>query len=279
MPDEKLVWLITGCSSGLGRALAEAVLAAGGLAIVTARNPESVADIVAAHPDTALPLALDVTDAASIAAAVGKALAWRGRIDVLVNNAGFGTIGTVEEIDEEEARVAFDANFYGVHRMLKAVLPHMRARRSGHILNVSSMLGFVGMAGYAFYSATKFAVEGLSEALAREVQPFGIKVTIVEPGPFRTDFRSRSLRMAPLHEDYRETLGTFRENLMKTDGTQPGDPARAGRLMVEMVASGEAPLRLPLGEVCIRQMRARMDAVRADIDHWEQRSIATAFES
>lgn len=277
MTGDQRIWLITGCSSGLGRALAATVLQRGDLAVVTARDTDTVADLVRDHPDATLAVRLDVTDTASVNAAVERAIAWRGRIDVLVNNAGFGTVGAAEEIDDAEARMAFDANFYGVHRMLKAVLPHMRARRCGHVLNISSMLGFVGSAGFSFYSAAKFAVEGLSEALAKEIAPFGIKLTIVEPGPFRTDFRSRSLRTAPLHEAYRESLGPFRSNLMASDGKQPGDPKKAAQLLIDVVRGRDAPLRLPLGAVCIGQMRGKIDTTLADIARWEARSVATAF--
>lgn len=279
MADTRKIWLITGCSSGLGRALAQEVLARGDAAIVTARDPGSLSGLVSAHPETAFPVSLDVTNDDNVHAAVEHAIGWRNRIDVLVNNAGFGTVGAVEEIDDSEGRAAFEANFFGVHRMLRAVLPQMRAQRSGHVLNVSSMLGFCGGAGFSFYSAAKFAVEGLSEALAKEVAPFGIKVTLVEPGPFRTDFRCRSLRTAPLHEAYRATLGPFRENLIASDGKQPGDPARAARLMFDMVHGDDAPLRLPLGEICMAQMRAKIDQTLLEIARWEEMSRATAFPS
>ncbi|NMG41821.1 SDR family NAD(P)-dependent oxidoreductase [Chelativorans sp. ZYF759] len=272
------VWLITGCSSGLGRAFANEVLARGDAAVVSARNTDAVADIVAAHPESALAVDLDVTSDSSVESAVERAVAWRGRIDVLVNNAGFGTVGATEEIDDVEGRAAFEANFFGVHRMLKAVLPHMRAQAGGHVLNISSMLGFSGAAGFSFYSAAKFAVEGLSESLAKEVAPFGIKVTIIEPGPFRTDFRNRSLHTAPLHEAYRETLGPFRENMMAADGKQPGDPAKAAALVFDVVDEGDAPLRLPLGEICIGQMRQKIEQVEGDIARWQTRSRATAFD-
>lgn len=277
MKRSQRVWFITGCSSGLGRAFAMEVLQRGDLAVVTARDVAAVADLVEAFPDAALAVSLDVTSDASVVDAVGRAAAWRGRIDVLVNNAGFGTVGATEEIDDAEGRAAFEANFFGVHRMLKAVLPLMREQRRGHIINVSSMLGFSGAAGFSFYSAAKFAVEGLSESLAKEVAPFGIKVTIVEPGPFRTDFRNRSLRAAPVHDAYRDTMAGFRESIRAGDGKQPGDPARAAMLVWDMVESGSAPLRLPLGEICIRQMREKIDRVLGDIAAWEAPSKATAF--
>ena len=273
------VWFITGCSSGLGRALSEAVLRHGDMAVVTARDARTVADLETAFPGRAKALRLDVTDQDSIEAAIEAAIAWKGRIDVLVNNAGFGTVGALEEIDEDEAHTAFDANFFGVYRVIRAALPHMRAQGGGHILNVSSMIGFVGVGGFSFYSAVKFAVEGLSEALAKEMKPFGIRVTIVEPGPFRTDFRSRGMRMAPQHPAYAESLGGFRKALIETDGQQPGDPQKAAKLIVEMVNADNPPLRLPLGEVCMKTMRQKLEAVKQDLDAWETASRATAFTS
>jgi len=271
------VWFITGCSSGLGRALCEAVLHHGDAAVVTARDVRTVADLEKTFPGRAKAVRLDVTDQDSIDAAIDAAIAWKGRIDVLVNNAGFGTVGAIEEIDEDEAHIAFDANFFGVYRVIRAALPHMRKQGSGHILNVSSMIGFVGVGGFSFYSAVKFAVEGLTEALAKEMKPFGIRVTIVQPGPFRTDFRSRGMRMAPQHPAYAASLGGFRKALIETDGTQPGDPQKAAGLIIEMVNSENPPLRLPLGEVCMNAMRQKLEAVKQDIDAWEAASRATAF--
>lgn len=273
------IWFITGCSSGLGRALSEAVLHHGDFAVVTARDVRAVADLEAKFPGQARAVQLDVTDQDSIDAAIANAIAWKGRIDVLVNNAGFGTVGALEEIDEDEAHIAFDANFFGVYRVIRATLPHMRKQRGGRILNVSSMIGFVGVGGFAFYTAVKFAVEGLSEALAKELAPFGIRVTIVEPGPFRTDFRRRGMRMAPQHPAYAESLGAFRKTLVETDGKQPGDPKLAAKLIVDMVGSDNPPLRLPLGEVCMNAMRQKLTAVKQDIDAWEAASRATAFTS
>lgn len=271
------VWFITGCSSGLGRALSEAVLQHGDSAVVTARDVRAVTDLEAKFPDQAKAVQLDVTDQDSIDAAIANAIAWKGGIDVLVNNAGFGTVGALEEIDEDEAHIAFDANFFGVYRVIRAALPHMRKQRGGRILNVSSMIGFVGVGGFAFYSAVKFAVEGLSEALAKELAPFGIRVTIIEPGPFRTDFRRRGMRMAPQHPAYAESLGAFRKTLIETDGKQPGDPRKAAKLIVDMVGSDNPPVRLPLGEVCMNAMRQKLTAVKQDIDAWEAASRATAF--
>jgi len=238
-----------------------------------------IADLEMTFPGRAKALRLDVTDQDSIDDALENAIEWKGRIDVLVNNAGFGTVGALEEIDEDEAHIAFDANFFGVYRVIRAALPQLRKQGSGHILNVSSMIGFVGVGGFSFYSAVKFAVEGLSEALAKEMKPFGIRVTILEPGPFRTDFRSRGMRMAPQHPAYADSLGGFRKTLIETDGTQPGDPQKAARLIIEMVDSDNPPLRLPLGEVCMNSMRQKLEAVKHDIETWEKASRATAFTS
>ena len=282
-PMEKTVaqtrtWLVTGCSSGLGRALCERLLERGERVVATARNVSTIADLKDRGPGKAITLALDVTDQASIDTAVKQALAETGGIDVLVNNAGYGLVGALEEVDEDAVRQAFDANVYGVYRLTRALLPHMRVRGSGRILNVSSMAGFVAGPGFTFYSATKFAVEGMTEAFAQEVAPFGIKVTLVEPGPFRTDFRSRSMQSAPAMEIYADTVGKFRKMLHDTDGKQPGDPRRAADAMIAVADSPSPPLRLPLGEVCLNAMRAKLGRVAADLDAWEKVSLATSFE-
>lgn len=273
-----LVWFVTGCSSGLGRALCERLLDGGARVVCTARSVDAISDLRERHGERAVLLPLDVTDPASIRSAVERALAEAGHIDVLVNNAGYGLVGALEEVDEETMKAAFDANVYGVYRVTRALLPHMRERRSGHILNISSMMGVIGAPGFTFYSATKFAVEGMTEALAGEVKSFGIKVTIVEPGPFRTDFRSRSLKEAPPMEAYAETVGKFRQTLQETDGRQPGDPRRGAEAMMTIAGSDEPPLRLPLGEICLNAIRNKLAGIREEIDRWESVSIATSFE-
>ena len=276
-PAKPRTWFVTGCSSGLGRALCERLLAGSDHVVATARDVSKIADLRFAG--RSLLLKLDITDNASVAAAVGAALAFNGGVDVLVNNAGYGLVGALEEVDEETVKDAFDANVYGAYRLIRAFLPHMRARRSGHILNISSMAGFVGGPGFCFYSATKFALEGMSEALAKEVAPFGIKVTLVEPGPFRTDFRSaKSMRSAPPMDAYADTVGRFRKMLIDTDGRQPGDPRKAADAMMAVVASDNPPLRLPLGDVCTQAMRAKLAAVAQEMDTWERVSAATSFE-
>ncbi|MYZ46346.1 oxidoreductase [Propylenella binzhouense] len=272
-------WLVTGCSSGLGRALSEVLLSRGERVVCTARQTARIADLADRHPDRALALPLDVTEPASIGAAVPAALDWTGGIDVLVNNAGYGLVGALEEVDEEALKRNFDANIYGPYRMIRALLPHMRARGRGHIVNVSSMTGFVGAPGFCFYSATKFALEGMSEALAQEVAPFGIRVTIVEPGPFRTEFRNRSMESAPPMEAYAATIGRFREALMETDGKQPGDPYRGAEAMIAAVDAETPPLRLPLGAVCVGAIRGKLERVSRELDAWEAVSVATSYEA
>jgi NAD(P)-dependent dehydrogenase (short-subunit alcohol dehydrogenase family) len=272
------VWLLTGCSSGLGRALCEHVLALGERVVCTARNPETLQELVRRFPDTALGLALDVTKQASIDAAVAQAIERCGRIDVLVNNAGYGVIGALEEVDEAEVFRVFDTNTFGVYRVTKAVLPHMRQQQAGHILNVSSALGVVAKAGYTFYSATKFAVEGMSEALAQEVAPFGIKVTIVEPGSFRTEFRRAGAYEAPMLPAYAGTLGPFRRSLVETDGKQPGDPKRGAQAIVAAVKAPDPPLRLPLGEACVAGIEKKLTSIREELGEWMDVSLSTSFE-
>ena len=247
--------------------------------VATARDTAKIADFGQRFPDRAIIQQLDITDHAGVNAAVRAALSLGG-VDVLVNNAGYGLVGALEEVDEQAVKDAFDANVYGAYRLIRALLPHMRARKSGHILNVSSMAGFVGGPGFTFYSATKFALEGLSEALAKEVAPFGIKVTLIEPGPFRTNFRGEtSMRSAAPMEAYADTVGRFRKMLADTDGKQPGDPLKAADAMMAVVASDNPPLRLPLGDVCTQAMRAKLAAVAQEMDRWATVSTATSYET
>lgn len=271
-------WLITGCSSGIGKALCRRVLAAGDRVVATARKPETLADLTEAFGAQVKTLRLDVTDAASVTQAVRDAIAWSGGLDIVVNNAGFGTVGALEETDEASVRDAFDTNVYGVYRVTRAVLPHLRERKRGHIINVSSQTGFAGVPGFCFYSATKFAVEGMSEALAGEVAPFGIKVTIVEPGPFRTDFRKEgSLVYEPPLAAYAETIGKFRQMLADTDGQQPGDPDGAARAIMAAADAATPPLRLPLGEPAVAHIRKKLAHVTRELDEWLPVSLDTSF--
>ncbi|HEY7384630.1 MAG TPA: oxidoreductase [Beijerinckiaceae bacterium] len=272
------VWLVTGCSSGLGRALCEHVLALGEKVACTARNPDTLRELVGRFPDNAIGLALDVTRQPTVDDAVAQAIARFGRVDVLVNNAGYGAIGALEEVDEAEVIRVFDTNTFGVYRVTRAVVPHMRRQRSGHILNVSSALGIVAKGGYTFYSASKFAVEGMSEALAQEMAPFGIKVTIVEPGSFRTEFRRAGAYAAPMMAAYADTLGPFRRSLAETDGKQPGNPKLGAAAIVAAVDAPHPPLRLALGEACVAGIETKLASMRAELDLWREVSLSTSYE-
>jgi NAD(P)-dependent dehydrogenase (short-subunit alcohol dehydrogenase family) len=271
------VWLITGCSTGFGEALAQEVLQAGERAVVTARKLEAVQHFAEEFPRRAMPFALDVTQPAMVERCVAQALERAGRIDVLVNNAGYGVVGAVEEVSDAEARQIFETNVMGLLHVTRAVLPHMRERHSGHIVNVSSMTGLFAPPGFGFYSGSKFAVEGLSEALATEVKPLGIKVTLVEPGPFRTNFRGGLVIAKRVLGDYEQTVGPVRKTMAQPGGTQPGDPRLAARLIVQVVNSAHPPLRLPLGEIAINNIRNKLAAVEKDIKEWEEVARATSF--
>ena len=272
------VWFITGCSTGFGRELAKLVLERGWRVVATARNPQQIQDLVAGTDGRGLALKLDVTDSAQVIEAVKKAEATFGKIDVLVNNAGFGYMAAVEEGEDEEVRAMFETNFFGLVEMTKAVLPGMRRRRSGHILNISSIGGFVGFPGVGYYNATKFAVEGLSEALAKDVEPLGIKVVIVEPGPFRTDWAGRSLKQTGDGiEDYAKTAAARRQAISSGSGKQPGDPVRAAKAMIEVVQASNPPLRLVLGRMALETARGKLELLRRDFDGWEKTSLAADF--
>jgi NAD(P)-dependent dehydrogenase (short-subunit alcohol dehydrogenase family) len=269
-------WLITGCSTGLGRALAEAVLAAGHNAVVTARDAASVGDITANFPDTSLTLPLDVTDKAQVSAAVQQAEARFGGVDVLVNNAGYGFRAAVEEADDGDIRRLFDTNFFGAVDMIKAVLPGMRARRSGAILNISSIGARITPPGSGYYSATKAALEGLSGSLRNELQPLGISVTAVEPGAFRTDFAGRSLtQSATPIADYAETAGKRRKENDTMDGNQAGDPVKAAEAIITVVESGSPPALLLLGTDAFGAFGMVADFLRQETEQWKDLSLST----
>ncbi|WEB38034.1 oxidoreductase [Streptomyces yunnanensis] len=272
------VWFITGCSSGLGRALARAVLERGWRAVVTARDTGKVADVVLGHEERALALALDVTDGEQIATAVAQAQAAFGRIDVLVNNAGYGYLAAIEEGEDDEVRALFDTNVFGLVNVTTAVLPAMRARRAGHIVNMSSLGGLVGFGATGYYHATKFAVEGLSESLAAEVAPLGINVTIVEPAAFRTNWSGPSMRQsATAIDDYAPTAGTRRAGTLATYGHQPGDPARAARAVIDAVTTPEPPLRLLLGKAAYDLATTKLDSLRTTFDGWRTVTLGADF--
>jgi NAD(P)-dependent dehydrogenase (short-subunit alcohol dehydrogenase family) len=263
-------WLITGCSTGIGREIARAALEAGHSVAVTARNVDAVADFVDQFGDRALALPLDVTDRDQIASAVGSVEKTFGGIDVLVNNAGYGYMAAVEEGEDAEVRKLFDTNYFGVVDTLKAVLPAMRARRSGHVINISSMTGLVANPPNAYYSSTKFALEALTEALAKEVGPLGIKVTAIEPGAFRTDWAARSMQESstPIG-DYDDNVGA-RKTLIKQFADQlPGDPRKVAEAVLMVAGLDEPPLRLLLGRDVLAAVREKIADLTASIDHWE----------
>ncbi len=272
------VWLITGCSTGFGRELSKILLAAGRRVVVTARDATKVADLVADHPETGLAVALNVDDPAQIEAAVATAKAHFGRIDVLVNNAGYGYLAAVEEGEDAEVRAMFETNVFGLAAMCRAVLPIMRAQKSGTIVNISSMGGVCGFPGIGYYNATKFAVEGLSEAMAKELEPLGVKVLIVEPGPFRTDWAGRSLKtpQTPI-ADYAATAGARRDAVRGYSGQQPGDPVRAAQAIITAVEAPEPPLHLVLGRVACDAVAADLAAFERELAVWREVSLGADF--
>jgi len=262
------VWLITGCSTGFGRELARLVLARGWRAVVTARDAARVADLAAGAEDRALALPLDVTKPDEVAAAVAAARERFGRIDVLVNNAGYGYQAAIEEGEEDKIRAQFDANVFGLFAITRAVLPVMRAQRSGHVVNITSVAGLIGFPGSGYYAATKHAVEGWSDALLAEVGPLGIRVTCVEPGPFRTDWAGRSLVQTPSRiADYAETAGARMQSTARISGTQAGDPVRAAEAMIRLTENPAPPRHLVLGafgfEAVTERLRGRLKEIEA----------------
>ncbi|KRD19679.1 short-chain dehydrogenase [Mycobacterium sp. Root265] len=263
-------WLITGCSTGIGREIGRAALEAGHSVVVTARRREAVADFVDTFGDRAVAVALDVTDKDQIAAAVAAAHDAFGGIDVLVNNAGYGYMSAVEEGDDAEVRKLFDTNYFGVVDTIKAVLPAMRASKSGHIVNISSMTGLVANPPNAYYSSTKFALEALTEALAQEVAPLGIKVTAIEPGAFRTDWARRSMQESstPIG-DYDDGVGTRKTLIKEFADHLPGDPRKVAEAVLTVTALDEPPLRLLLGRDVLKAVRDKIAALSASIDEWE----------
>ncbi|MER6331914.1 SDR family NAD(P)-dependent oxidoreductase [Streptomyces sp. NPDC001034] len=272
------VWLVTGASSGFGRHITEAAVAAGDVVIGAARRPEALDDLVAAHPDQVEAPALDVTDIAAVQTAVADVLARHGRIDVLVNNAGRAHVGAVEETGDQELRDLFDLHFFGPAALVRAVLPGMRERRSGAIVQMSSMGGQMSFAGFGGYSATKFALEGMSEALADEVAEYGITVLIVEPGAFRTSLFDARRTAVSADSGVYARVGETRGNVAGGDGAQPGDPAKAAALVLAALAAERTPLRLPLGDDGVTAVLAHLDQVRDDVTAWEKRTRATGFE-
>ena len=272
------VWFITGCSTGLGRALAQLILWRGWRVVITARDVSTVADIVAGAEYRALALTLDVTKSADITAAVVAAREKFGRIDVLVNNAGYGYQATAEEGVEAEIRAQFDANVFGLFAMTRAVLPLMREQRSGNIINISSVAGLIGFPGSGYYAASKHAVEGWSDSLRAELAPLGIGVTCVEPGPFRTDWAGRSLRQTPNEiADYADTAGKHLVGTRQMSGTQAGDPVRAGEAMIAIARNADAPRHLVLGGWGYYTVVERLEQVKQEVESLRELSLSADF--
>ncbi len=266
-------WLITGAGRGLGRAIAEEALRRGDRVAATARDAGALADLVASAPDRVLPLTLDVADPDAVGRAVAEAEAWGSGsgpdegVDVLVNNAGHGLVGALEELSDADVDAVLGVNVVGTLATTRAVLGAMRARRRGHVVMMSSVGGVVANPGHVLYAVSKFAVEGMGEALAGEVAPWGIRVTLVEPGPFRTDFAGSSMRVSTPIADYADTpAGALRAGMAAQDGMQPGDPVRAAAAIVDAVEDPDSPLRLPLGARAVDRIRAKLTAQLADLD-------------
>src|SRR5215831_4986999 len=273
-----LTWFITGCSSCFGRQLTKVVLARGYCAVVTARNAKQVEDLVAGYEDRTLALQLDVTEPAQAAESVRHAEEHFGGIDVLVNNAGIGYFAAVEESEEKEIHRILDINFFGLAKMTHAVLPGMRKRRRGHVINLSSIAGLAAFPSLGYYCASKFAVEGLSECLAMEVGPLGIKVTLVEPSGFRTNWAGTSANEASVEiADYASTAGATRRSLRELSGKQPGDPVRAANAIVQVFESPNPPLHLLLGRDALRMGREKLEALRRDFDAWQETTLGADF--
>ena len=279
MNEDKKIWFITGSNSGFGRSLTEAVLAKGDKVVATTRHPEQIKDLVKQYPNKVKAVNLDITKANEINSAIDTALSTFGRVDVLVNNAGFGTLGAVEEIEDEQVRKQFEVNCFGTLNLTKALLPHFRNRGSGHILNVSSVGGFTSFPGTGIYSATKFAIEGYSEALAKEIAPLGIKLTLVEPGAFRTEFAGDSLA-TPNNQinDYEETAHKFVKMQSQSSGEQPGDPDKAAQAMIKVGESDNPPMRLVLGEDALKATRQKIETFQKELNQWEDVTLSTSFD-
>jgi NAD(P)-dependent dehydrogenase (short-subunit alcohol dehydrogenase family) len=277
--DKKpLVRFITGTSQGFGRELVRAALQRGDSVVATSRQPEIVAAAFPDASDRLLAVTLDLHDPAQIARTVATAVSRFGRIDVLINNAGHGLLGAVEEASDAEIRRVYETNVFGLIRLTQAVLPHLRQQHSGHVVNLSSIGGLVGLPGWGIYNSTKFAVEGLSEALAIELAPLGIGVTIVEPGPFRTDFLGSSLSVAErILPDYESTAGQTRKAAPERNQNQPGAPALAADAIVQAVTSEDPPLHLPLGAFAFERASQKLDKMRAEFAKWREVALATDF--
>ncbi len=272
------VWFITGCSTGFGKELAKLIIGRGWNVVVTARKPEQLMDFNAENNENILALELDVTKPEQVKEAVKQAEATFGRIDVLVNNAGYGYLAAIEEGEDDQVRQMFEANFFGLVAMTNAVLPGMRQQKSGTIVNFSSIGGLASFAATGYYHATKYAVEGMSESLALEVAPLSIKVIIVEPGPFRTDWAGRSLlESKTVIKDYDSTAGERRRQSKAGSGKQVGDPVRAGEAIIKAVGSEAPPLHLILGKPALGIARKKLETLKANFDAWEETTLSADF--
>jgi NAD(P)-dependent dehydrogenase (short-subunit alcohol dehydrogenase family) len=277
-PDISPVWFITGASSGLGRAVAETTLDRGHRVVATARDPEALAELVDRGGERAIALPLDVTSPDAARDAIAGAVERFGRIDVVVNNAGFGLFGALEELSDDELRREFDTIVFGALNVTRAALPQLRSQRAGHIVQISSLEGVApAVAGETAYAGSKFAVEGVAEGLAKEVEHLGIRVTIVEPGPIRTEFGSGATAKPPESQDYAESVGKALEWFADLDGDQPNDPTRVAKAIVKAVESDEPPLHLALGEEAVQAIREKLDSHREDLVAWEELSTATGY--
>jgi NAD(P)-dependent dehydrogenase (short-subunit alcohol dehydrogenase family) len=271
-------WLITGSSRGLGRAVAEAVLAAGHQLVATARRPEQLADLVDRYGERVRAIALDVTDRAQADAAVRAAVAAFGRLDVLVNNAGYGNLAPIEEIAEDDFRAQIETNLWGTINMTRAALPVMHRQRSGHVIQISSVGGRTTIAGLGPYQTSKWAIEGFSGVLAKEVAPLGIKVTAIEPGGFRTDWAGSSMTVADISEDYRPSVGMVATQLHDRLGHEPGDPDKAAQVILQVAELDDPPLQLLLGASALELARNADEQRIASDDAWKHLSLATDFD-
>ncbi len=265
------IWFITGISSGLGKALAQTVIERGDFVIGTFRSQIEADKFNNQHKYEAFALVLDITKSAEIELAFKQITDKFGKVDVLVNNAGFGFAGAIEETSHTETRQIFEANFFGTLLLTQTFLPLFRQQKNGHIIQISSHGGFKAFPGFGIYNASKFAVEGFSEALAMEVAPLGINVTIVEPGPFRTNFAGSSFQQATrIIDDYNATAGTFRDRMRQVDGKQEGDPIKAADAIIRITKLDVPPMRLPLGKIAIASLTSKLESVQKDIDNFKE---------
>lgn len=278
MSTNSKVWFITGASRGFGALIAKDALARGDKVVATARNPQTVIDALGSHPNL-LALKLDVTNEQAAIEAAEQSIKHFSRIDILVNNAGYGLLGAVEESGDQEVKDLFNTNVFGVLNVIRAVVPYMRKQASGHIINISSIGGYASYPGWGVYCATKFAVEALTESLAYELQPFGIKATTVEPGFFRTDFLDSTSLVSTKKNfaEYAETVGAMRDFAASANHAQPGDPTKLSKAILELVDSENPPLRLPLGSDTVQKITEKNQFVQKELDTWKDLAVSTDF--